>query len=141
MARPKSSPPGPAERLIERAVSTQAARHGVLGDLEEEYHRRLVRRPRFVCDLWYWGQALLVWTRYRWENARGGSVGEAMNVTGLGNDVRFALGGLFRAPGFTVITIGTLALGIGATTAIFTVVNGVLLKPLPFEDQDELGRS
>ncbi len=59
-------------------------------------------------------------------------------MTGLWNDARFALRGLFRAPGFTVITIGTLALGIGATTAIFTVVNGVLLKPLPFEDQDEL---
>ncbi len=61
-----------------------------------------------------------------------------MTMTGLWNDVRFALRGLFRAPGFTVITIGTLALGIGATTAIFTVVNGVLLKPLPFEEPDEL---
>ncbi len=59
-----------------------------------------------------------------------------MKMTGLWNDVRFALRGLFRAPGFTVIMIGTLALGIGATTAIFTVVNGVLLKPLPFEDPD-----
>ena len=61
-----------------------------------------------------------------------------MTMTGLWNDARFAMRGLFRAPGFTAITIGTLALGIGATTAIFTVVNGVLLKPLPFEDQDEL---
>ncbi len=47
-------------------------------------------------------------------------------MTGLWNDARFALRGLFRAPGFTVITIGTLALGIGAVAAIFTVVNGVL---------------
>ncbi len=61
-----------------------------------------------------------------------------MKTTGLWNDARFALRGLLRSPGFTVITIGTLALGIGATTAIFTVVNGVLLKPLPFEDSDEL---
>ena len=59
-------------------------------------------------------------------------------MTGLRNDARFALRGLLRAPGFTMLTIGTLALGIGATTAIFTVVNGVLLKPLPFEDPDEL---
>ncbi len=63
---------------------------------------------------------------------------ETMKMTGLWNDARFALRGLFRAPGFTAITIGTLALGIGATTAIFTVVNGVLLKSLPFEDQHEL---
>ena len=61
-----------------------------------------------------------------------------MKMTGLWNDARFALRGLFRAPGFTAITIGTLALGIGATTAIFTVVNGVLLKPLPFDDPDAL---
>ncbi len=59
-------------------------------------------------------------------------------MPGLWNDVRCALRGLVRAPGFTVLTVGTLALGIGATTAIFAVVHGVLLKPLPFEDQDEL---
>lgn len=59
-------------------------------------------------------------------------------MMGLWNDARFAMRGLFRAPGFAAITIGTLALGIGAVAAIFTVVNGVLLKPLPFEDPDEL---
>ncbi len=59
-------------------------------------------------------------------------------MTGLWNDARFAMRGLFRAPGFAAITIGTLALGIGAVAAIFTVVNGVLLKPLPFENPDEL---
>ena len=53
-----------------------------------------------------------------------------IKMTGLWNDSRFALRGLFRAPGFAAITIGTLALGIGAVAAIFTVVSGVLLKPL-----------
>jgi predicted permease len=45
---------------------------------------------------------------------------------------------LLRAPGFTLTTVLTLAIGIGATTAIFSVVNGVLLKPLPFPDSDRL---
>ena len=66
MARTECSPPRLAERLIESTVSTQAARHGILGDLEQEYRLRLGRRPTFLCDLWYWGQALLVWCRYRY---------------------------------------------------------------------------
>jgi predicted permease len=59
-------------------------------------------------------------------------------MTGLWNDARFVMRGLFRTPGFTVITVGTLALGIGAVAAIFNVVNGVLLEPLPFDDPDAL---
>ncbi len=45
---------------------------------------------------------------------------------------------LFRNPVFTLIAIGTLAIGIGANTAIFSLVNGILLKPLPFDEPDEL---
>jgi putative ABC transport system permease protein len=49
-------------------------------------------------------------------------------------DLRLALRGLLRERGFSAMVILTLALGIGATTAVFSVVNGVLLKPLPFSE-------
>jgi predicted permease len=56
----------------------------------------------------------------------------------LARDLRFSVRTLRRTPGFTVVAVLVMALGIGANVALFTVVRGVLLKPLPFEDPDRL---
>ena len=54
------------------------------------------------------------------------------------HDLRYSVRALIHSPRFTLIAAVTLAIGIGAATAIFSTVNGVLLKPLPYPDSDRI---
>ena len=105
-------PPARAERLMQRVLSTDNAAHGVIGDLREEYALR-TRRGRRAANVWFWFQAISVFLRFRWE--RWGQTGERRRGPILGvlrQDVRFALRGFRRTPGFAVVAALTLAMTI-----------------------------
>ena len=59
-------------------------------------------------------------------------------IDNLRNDIRYAIRNLIKRPGFTVIAVATLALGIGANSVIFSAINALLLKPLPLANQDRI---
>lgn len=59
-------------------------------------------------------------------------------IDSLGQDLRYAARGLYKTPAFTLVAVLTLALGIGGTTTIFSVVDALLVRPLPYPDQNQL---
>src|SRR5262249_37715482 len=70
------------------------------------------------------------------ERVRDARVGTTLE--GIWRDIRYSMAVLGRNPCFSIVAVVTISLGIGANTAIFSAVNGVLLSPLPFEDPDRL---
>jgi putative ABC transport system permease protein len=78
------------------------------------------------------------WSALRTQPSPQSRTGAKMVFGFLGHDLRYAIRSLKKAPRYTLVAIVTLALGIGANSAIFAVVNGVMLQPLPFEAPDRV---
>lgn len=132
----RTLPPSLARRLLARRLNSPVARHGVLGDLSEEYCRLRRRRRRLVCDLWYWRQAVLAYWRFGREQRRRRRKENPVIV--LRQDLLHAWRGLRRNPAFTVTAVLTLALGVGAATTIFSFVQAVLLRPLNYPEPQRI---
>jgi hypothetical protein len=158
MLRPPRSPPirrdafdCTAPRLPELLLNLclpRAEGHAVTGDLNEEY-TTLIHPSigRLRADLWYWKQALrsvrpsLTRKFGRWWNGKPKANKPRKRHTmlqGLSQDLRYAVRTIWKQPGFAAMVVLTLALGIGANTAIFSVLNPFLFRPMPFEEPSRL---
>lgn len=131
-------PPRLARALLDWLLPPSDA-GAATGDLDEEYIRYVLPgRGARAASRWYWGQVLrsapgLLVRKVTWG-------GVATLFGSLLTDVRHAVRVLRHRPGFATATILTLALAIGVNTTVYSVVDAVLVRPLPFDDADRLVR-
>jgi putative ABC transport system permease protein len=125
-------PPVWARRLLE-CVLPPAERDFVIGDLEEQFSARLQRVGRARAVAWYWGEVVRsLWPMLTYSDWRGDV------MTGMEQDIRGALRVFRRAPGFAAVVVVTVAIGVGGAAAVYSVIRGVVLAPLPFEDSERV---
>ena len=139
-AKKQMTPPQLAEWLLKQCLPEGLAEKSIRGDLREEYGAIRSHRSSFYALVWYWLHTLRLCIRFGGRKTLSNyqSPRVRTRVESALRDVQFAARGLAKNPGFTVIAVVTLALGIGASTVTFTLVNGVLIRPLPFPESENL---
>jgi len=140
----RRGPPPAAEALARRLLAPRQAER-LLADLAEEYlEYQRPRRGSRGADAWYWRQVLKsAWAlRIAAVASPGGTRSRLPPILeSLAREVRWSVRGLLRSPTFSGSATLTLALGIGATTAIFSVLHAVVLRSLPYRDSDRIVRA
>ena len=142
-------PPGAALRFLEWALGASDEASAVLGDLNEDYVALLRREGLRRASRWYWTQSMslgfsaLTWRVLGRPIVRNGQRGDGMtrnreSGSGLVQDAVYAWRVLRRDRGFYVFATLVIGLGVGASTAVFSVMSPLLLQPLPVFEPERL---
>jgi putative ABC transport system permease protein len=131
-------PPRFADALL-RLILPREDAEVIAGDLEETL-RTSASRSDIGAAFWYWRQVLsIVYARLTRPGLDGPSSRlKSRRMTLMRQDLSYAVRSLLKRPGFAAMAVAMLAIGIGANVAIFSLVNVILLKPLPFASPDRL---
>lgn len=132
-----STPPRFTRGLLARGLP-RSVRDEVLDDLKRLWEARCATSGRGAADRWYRSQAVRALFSARGRALVPGPETLRRVAAGIRRDLAFAFAQLRKHPGIGAVVVLTLAVAIGATTAIFSAVHGVLLRPLPYDDPASL---
>jgi predicted permease len=140
---PRGAVPPPLIRRLLAGLLGRPAGRAALEDLDREYRLRTGARNDEPAPFWYGWEGIKLLVHFNLVTplagaGRGHRSGGAGMMDGMMQTVRQVGRMLRHSPGFAFLSVLTMALGIGATVAVFTVVNTVILNPLPYDSPDEL---
>lgn len=130
-------PPRWATRLLGVVLSDGVTGKSVKADLDQEFAEMLTAESAGRARRWYGWEALKLAAHFASDGAWR-SLGALPTLDTATTNVRLGLRHFRRSPSFMLTAVGTIALGVGATVTVFSIVRGVLLAPLPYDDSSEL---
>ena len=134
-----TSPPRLA-RWIVAALVHEPVREFLLGDLDEQFAETMRDKGGRRARRWYWSQVLrsIPPARTIARNSHA-QPPRRLDMSRVWTDLVVGIRTIIRSPGYSAITLLTLALAVGANTLLFSIANPLVLRPLPIQDQDRLG--